>query len=153
MTTANLSITDTETVIQYTSVGETAFLYDFPILSTDEIRVSVDQVLKTLGVDFTVSGVGDAGGGTVTFLSATTIGERITIWQDMPFKRLTGFATGAAVLAGTALNTEFARQVRHDQQVRREIGLALRLAVDDPQQGQDMIIPTKATPLRQGARI
>lgn len=145
MTTANLAITDNETVIQYTSIGESVFIYDFPILATDELVISVDQIVKTLGVDYTVSGVGDAGGGTVTFLSATTPGESITIWQDMPFKRLTGFPTGAAVLAGEALNTEFARQVRHDQQVRRETGLALRLAVDDPQQGQDMIIPTEST--------
>lgn len=145
MTTANLAITDNETVIQYTSVGELIFIYDFPILSEDELSVSIDQVDQLLGTHYTVQGVGDAGGGTITFLSATTAGELITIWQDMPMERLTGFATGAATLMGADLNTEFARQVRHDQQLRREIGAALRLAPDDPQGGQDMLIPTQTT--------
>ena len=145
MTTANLTIIDNETVVQYTSSGESAFVYPFPILAANELRVSVDQVDQLLTVHYTISGIGDAGGGTVTFVSATTSGELITIWQDMPFKRLTGFNTGAAVLTGQALNTEFARQVRHDQQLRREIGLALRLQVDDPLSGQDMVVPTQVT--------
>lgn len=128
----NLTLPDNDTLVQYTSIGETAFLYDFPILASDELKVSVDQVLQTLGVDYTLSGIGDAGGGTVTFTAATTAGEVITIWQDMPMKRETGFDLGAATLLPTDLNTEFARQVRHDQQIRREIRLALRGPVDDP---------------------
>jgi hypothetical protein len=139
---ANLTLTDNETVIQYTSTGETIFPFPFPFLANDEIFVSVDQVLSSA---YTLSGLGDDAGGTVTFDSATSAGEIITIWQDMPFKRLTGFALGASTLLPEDLNTEFARLVRHDQQLRREIGLALRLQVDDPLSGQDMVIPSQST--------
>ena len=142
---ANLAISDNDTVVQYTSIGESIFPFPFPFLDNDEIKVSVNQALQVLGVDYTLSGLGDAGGGTVTFTSATTAGELITIWQDMPFKRLTGFSTGAATLAGEDLNTEFARQVRHDQQVRRDIRRALRLPVDDSVSGTDMELAPVAT--------
>lgn len=142
---ANLAINDNDTAIQYTSIGESIFTFPFPFLANDEIKVSVDQVDKTITVDYTLSGSGAAAGGTVTFNTATTIGEIITIWQDMPFKRLTGFATGAATLLGEDLNTEFVRQIRHDQQIRRDIRAALRLAPDDTQAAVDMELPTQTT--------
>lgn len=142
MTTANLAVADNEAVVQYESAGETVFAYPFPILASDELKVSVDQVLKTLGVDYTLSGIGQANGGNVTFGSATSAGEIVTIWLEMPIKRLTGFQLGAATLLPQALNTEFARQVRVDQMLRRDIGRCLRLAVDDPEPGQSVILPT-----------
>ena len=49
MTTANLAIKDNDTIIQYTSVGETIFTYDFTILANDELKVSVDNALQVLG--------------------------------------------------------------------------------------------------------
>ena len=144
MTTANLAIQDNDTVIQFTSAGETDFEADFPILSKDEVKVSVDQVDQTLGVHYNIADadLGQAGGFTVSFVSATTAGQLISIWQDMPIKRTTGFPTGASVITGEALNTEFARQVRQDQQLRRDIGRALRIPADDPDGGQNMEIPT-----------
>lgn len=142
MTTANLSVDDNEAVIQYTSTGETAFTFPFPILAADELRVSVDQVDKTNGTDYTVSGVGDEGGGSVTFMAATTAGELITIWLDMDIQRLTGFSAGASTILPKALNDELARAVRVEQMLRRDLRRALRLAPDDPNAGQDMEIPT-----------
>ena len=153
MTTANLTIADNETVIQYTSVGESDFIFPFPILASDELKVSVDQVDQILGADYTLSGVGDSGGGTVTFGSPTTSGHLITIWQEMPIKRLTGFDTGAAVLMGEALNTEFARQVRYDQQLRRDTGRTLRLAIDDAVSGTQMELPSVAQRLGKYLRF
>lgn len=145
MTTANLSVSDNVSVVHYTSIGESAFVYPFPILSTDELKVSVDQVLKTLSTDYTVSGVGDEAGGTVTFNSATSAGEKIGIWLDMPIKRLTGFNLGANTLLPQDLNTEFTRQVRIDQMLRTDIRRSIHLAIDDPQAGQDMVMPTQET--------
>ena len=140
---ANLALIDTDTVIQLSSVGESAFGFPFPFLADDEVKVSVDQVEQALGADYTLSGIGEAAGGTVTFLSPTSNGELISIWLDMPIKRVTGFSTGAAVLFGQDLNTEFARQVRHDQMIRRDTRRALRIAIDDVQSGQEMVIPSK----------
>ena len=44
MTTANLTIQDNDTVIQYVAAAaQTVFPYDFPILAEAELAVSVDQ--------------------------------------------------------------------------------------------------------------
>jgi hypothetical protein len=142
MTTANLAVADNESVVQYESTGETVFAYPFPILAAEELKVSVNQVLKTLGVDYTLDGIGDAGGGDITFTAATTAGQLITAWLDMPIKRLTGFSLGAATLLPQALNTEFVRQVRVDQMLRRDIARTLRIPIDDPEAGQDLELPT-----------
>ena len=138
MTAANLAVPDNDTVIQYTSTGEATFAYDFPILAAAELKASIDGVLKTFGSDYTISGIGDAGGGTVTFTPATTIGERITIYQDMDIDRATGFSDGTAVIAATALNSELARTTRVDQQLRRDIKRALRIPIDDSVSGVNM---------------
>lgn len=149
MTTANLTLADNDTVIQYTANGsQTEFEFDFPILDDAELAVSIDQADQVLGTDYTVAGVGVAAGGSVTFTTAPTAGALITLWLEMPIKRLTGFSTGAAVLAGSALNTEFARQVRQDQMLRRDLGRSLRLPVDDSVPGQTMELPSAAN--RQG---
>lgn len=143
MTTGNLTIQDNDTVVQYTSVGESSFVFPFPILETDELKVSRNQVPLTFGADYTISGLGDDGGGSITLTAgASTPGDVYTLWQDMPIERLTGFSAGAAVILGTALNAEFAARLRVEQQLRREIRNSIRLAPDDPVGGQDMELPT-----------
>lgn len=143
MTTANLALQDLDPVIQYTSTGESQFAFPFPVLNSNELKVSIDQVPQVLGVDYTIAGVGSASGGTITTTNPTTPGERVTLWLDVPLDRLTGFAAGVSTLLPGDLNTEFVRRVRIDQVLRRDIGRALRLAIDDPQSGQDMIVPTR----------
>lgn len=138
----NLAVAEKETVNQFISTGETAFVTDFPALDSSEVKVSVEQVDKVLGTDYTLSGLGAAGGFTVTFLAATTPGDLVAVWLDMPIKRLTGFSEGASTLFGRDLNTEFVRQVRQDQMLRRDIRRAIRIAPDDPLGFADMELPT-----------
>ena len=88
---ANLALNDNETLIQYTSTGQAIFPFPFLFLENSEISVSLNQVPQVIGADYTLSDRGAAAGGTVTFTSATTAGEQITIWQNMPFKRLDWF--------------------------------------------------------------
>lgn len=146
MTTGNLSIQDNQTLIQYTSVGESSFAFPFPILETDELKVSRNQVLLTFGTDYSITGLGADGGGTITLLTgASTPGQVFTLWQDMPIERLTGFSAGAAVILGTALNAEFAARLRVEQQLRREIRNSLRLPPDDLLGSQDMVLQNNAT--------
>lgn len=142
MTTANLAVADNETVVQYTSVGESEFDFPFPILSSSELKVSVNGSLKTVGVDYTVSGVGDSAGGSIEFNDPTTAGQLVTLWLDMPIQRVTGFSLGAATLLPQALNSEFARNTRIDQMLRRDIRRSLRVPVDDAEAGQDLELPT-----------
>ena len=48
----------------------TVFPYGFKIISEADIEVTVDGVVKTLNVDYTVSGVGNEAGGNVTMTAA-----------------------------------------------------------------------------------
>lgn len=153
MTTANLAVADNDTVVQYESTGESVFAYPFPILAGEELKVSIDGSLKTEGVHYSVAGLGDAAGGTVTFGTATTAGQRVTLWLELPIKRLTGFSLGAATLLPQALNTEFVRQVRVDQMLRRDIARGLRIPVDDPEAGQDLELPTASLRANQYLRF
>lgn len=142
MTTANLSVADNETVIQYLATpGQTEFVYDFPILASSELKVTVDQVVNHETTNYTVAGVGDDAGGTVTFNVAMTGGERVTLYLELAFERLTGFATGAAVLLPEALNSELAQVTRLSQILRRDIHRSLRIPIDDPQDSQDLELP------------
>jgi hypothetical protein len=146
MTTGNLTIQDNDTLVQYTAIGESSFNFPFPILETDELKVSRDQVLLTYGTDYSITGLGQDGGGYITLLlGASTPGQVFTLWQDMPIERLTGFSAGAAVILGTALNAEFAARLRVEQQLRREIRNSLRIPPDDPVSGQDMELPASTS--------
>ena len=56
-----------------------AFAFGFWVLSEGGVRVAVDGAVKTLGVDYTVSGVGKPEGGTVTFTTAPPSGKRVEL--------------------------------------------------------------------------
>ena len=59
--------------VSYTGNGSTdVFAYTFKIFANTEIKVYVDNVLKTLTTHYTVSGAGSASGGNVTFTSGNT---------------------------------------------------------------------------------
>jgi len=74
---------------QYIADGSiTSFTYSFRILDASDIRVvltnpfgGADSV-KTLNVDYTVSGVGDAAGGSVTFLIPPLSLMRVTVMRS-----------------------------------------------------------------------
>jgi hypothetical protein len=95
------------------------------------------------GTDYTVdpAAVDSESGGKITFSTATTAGEIITIWLATSKARTTGFAPGAAVIMPTALNDEFIALVRSVQQLDRDDGRALRLPIDDTVAATDMQLP------------
>lgn len=150
MTTANLALQDNDSVVQYTSVGEDDFLTTFPVLTASELKVSVDQAVAVYGVDFTITdGLGEEGGVTVHFPAGTTPGQLITLWLDMPIERQSGYQAGAATLMPEDLNADAVQGLRIDQMLRRDIGRALRLPVDDPLSGQDMQLPVASSRLNK----
>ena len=67
----------------------TAFNYTFKITDQDDIEVIIraangTETVKTLTTDYTVSGVGNAGGGTVTFVTAPASGLTVILRRDTP---------------------------------------------------------------------
>lgn len=77
-----------------TSTGNgvtTVFPYSFRILAEADLRVSVDDVVKTLTTHYTISGVGDASGGNVTFLTAPANGADVVIERSRAYTRTTDY--------------------------------------------------------------
>ncbi len=71
------------------SEGETEFDYSFKILDEDHIEVRVNDVVQSGG--YTVDGVGESTGGTVTFSSGQTAGDLISLILSPPFTQLTSY--------------------------------------------------------------
>lgn len=73
----------------------TAFPYDNLIFASSDLQVFVDDALQTLNTDYTVSGVGDNGGGSVTFTSAPASGTaNVLIVRDVPSTQETDLPEG-----------------------------------------------------------
>ena len=68
------------------------FAYTFRILDEDHISVYVDDVLKTITTHYTVSGVGDAGGGSIEFVSAPASGTgNVVFIRNVPVTQETDY--------------------------------------------------------------
>lgn len=97
------------------SASQTIFPYNFQI--DDEANLNVYQRasgstpddsadLLTITVDYTVTGVGDANGGTIVLVTGASAGDIITVTSNTPAERDTTFATGGAISSAN-LNQEF----------------------------------------------
>ena len=104
-----MAVTEQSPINNYTGNGATTvFAFSFLVLAAADLSVKVSGVLKTLGVDYTVSGVGVGAGGTVTFLSAPAASAPVSIYRDSALARATDYQTNGDLLAGT-INTDFDR--------------------------------------------
>lgn len=72
--------------------GVTAiFPYNFEILDQAHVEVRVDGVLKVIGADYTVSGVGLSTGGNITFGVAPANGSAVQRARKVPYLRLVDY--------------------------------------------------------------
>ena len=77
----------------------TAFNYTFKIFASSELKVYIRttatgaETLKTVTTHYTVSGIGDTGGGTVTFTSGNvpTSAEQVILVRDTPLTQSTDY--------------------------------------------------------------
>ena len=75
-----MTISTTTSKVSYTgNASTTVFAYTFKIFADSEIKVYVDNVLKTLTTHYTVSGAGSASGGNVTFTSGNTPADSTSV--------------------------------------------------------------------------
>jgi hypothetical protein len=77
----------------------TVFPFQFLVPSADSLKVEVNGVLTTTG--FSVSGVGSAAGGNITFAVPPVNGARIVRYRDLDAKRDFDWAEGGDLLAAT----------------------------------------------------
>lgn len=74
LTTINAAVP----VVTYTASAQTTFAFDFPVEDGSHLVVELDGVVKTSGVDYTVTVAGDNSGATITFTNAVTGTVRIS---------------------------------------------------------------------------
>ena len=79
----------------------TVFPYSFKVLAAEHLLVTVNGLPRTLGVHYTVSGVGNAAGGNITFMEPPPAGAKVDRRRAMPFIRLTDYQNLGDLLAAT----------------------------------------------------
>jgi hypothetical protein len=126
-----VTIADNATRNAYVATnGQTAFTYGFEILAQTDLVVLQNGTTLTLSTHYTVSGVGDQNGGTVTLVTGATTGDEIVIYRDMALERTTDYQSGGKLNPDT-LDLDLDRLLLGMQQIERDVGRALRLAPAD----------------------
>ena len=83
-----MTVSSSTSRVQFNGNGSTTvFAYSFKIFDEDDLTVIVrsangTETVKTITTHYTVSGVGNAGGGNVTMLTAPASGETLTILRE-----------------------------------------------------------------------
>ena len=122
---ADIPINDITPRIQaIAAAAQTIYTYNFPVLVDSDLKVysragtaTPDDVadILTLTVDYSVTGVGNAAGGTVVLVAPSTVGDVITIERHMPMDRSTDYITGG-LLKASELDCDFNRDILMAQQ-------------------------------------
>ncbi len=81
-----MTVSSTNTKNSYSGDGSvTVFAYTFKIFDDDDISVIIrtdatgTETVQTKNTHYSVSGVGDAGGGNITFVTAPAVGETVVL--------------------------------------------------------------------------
>lgn len=125
----------------------TSFPYGFRIVDADHIRV----VRTIAGVDadvpsseYSVTGVGSSGGGSVVFAVAPPTGVTLNILIDIPFVQETDLVNQGAYYAETVEDALDLAAMR-DLQLKEELGRALILPVNTDPASIDAVITSAIT--------
>ncbi|MCI1005201.1 hypothetical protein [Herbaspirillum sp. C7C8] len=109
--------------------GATLFAYQFKVLRDSDLLVSVDGVTKTLGIDYSISGIGDDDGGDVAFTSAMVGGEKVLLRSNIVFERSTDYQQNGEFPADV-VNKDFDRPWLALQQMEQSIKSSVKLPFD-----------------------
>ena len=112
-----MTITTNDTRDEYTATaGQTLFNYTFKIFESTDLNVYVTPVGQDPDDDidivtgYSVTGLGDEDGGTITLVTPTTAGDSVTIVSDIPESRTTDYQNNGDFLPDT-VNDDFDRVV------------------------------------------
>lgn len=126
------------------------FPYTFRIFDETHIDVFLDGVLQTLITHYTVSGVGDVGGGNITFLTAPASGVEVTHLRDVPITQETDYPPNSP-FPEEAHEDALDKGTMIDQQHDEELGRAIKLPVNS--QLVDVPFPNPEDPADQGGVV
>jgi len=118
-----VTITVLPTRNEYTATaGQTVFTYTFRIFESTDLNVYITPAgqeaddVTDITMAFTVTGVGDTGGGTIVLNSGASAGDLITIVSDIPASRTTDYQVNGD-FRPTVVNEDFDRVVSLVKQV------------------------------------
>lgn len=123
-------ISENDRYKKYTATaGQTVFAYDFEVLVNTSVGVLKNGTELTHGADYTVAGVGDEGGGSITLVVGATVGDSIVVFGNSPYSREETY-TGTTVTstAGNASEEKIEFQL---QQLNRDSGRSIRNNLTD----------------------
>lgn len=119
-----MSVPNQTPYIIYNANGlTTVFPYEFYIINAGDIQVTINGAVVTSG--YSVAGVGNVGGGDVTFLTPPSNGAVVMLERVVPTFRLTDYQDNGDLLADT-VNKDFDRLWMAIQRSFIYLGLALR---------------------------
>ena len=127
----SITISDTTPRVQYTaSSSQTAFSVPFEFFANADLVViktsgGTDTTLSfnaspSSATQYSVSGAGASGGGSITLGGGATAGDKYTIYRDLAIARTTDFSDSGSFPVET-LNTELDKVVAMMQQVERDL--------------------------------
>ncbi|EEG0097964.1 phage tail fiber protein [Salmonella enterica subsp. enterica serovar Albany] len=119
-----MSVPNQTPYIIYNANGmTTVFPFEFYVINSGDIQVTVNSTIVIGG--YTVSGVGNVGGGDVTFVTPPANGSVVMLERVVPTYRLTDYQDNGDLLADT-VNKDFDRLWMAIQRSFIYLGLALR---------------------------
>lgn len=131
---ALITIDTTSPRIAYTATAaQTLFQVPFSFFDESDLEVYIDDVLQVLTTDYTVTGEGDEGGGTTTFVDALVGGEQVLIVRNIPIERSTSFPSSGPFNI-EALNIELTRFIAILQEFDVNRTRALHQPVSDEEE-------------------
>ena len=89
-----MTVSSTTTKVSYTgNASTTVFAYSFKIFAAADIKVYVDNTLKSLTTHYTLSGIGASSGGNVTFTAGNTPASstKVVFTRDIARTQLTDY--------------------------------------------------------------
>ena len=129
-----ITISDTEPRVQYTATaGQTTFSVPFEFFTVSDIKVFNGTSELTYNASpssasqYSVSGAGVSGGGSITLGGGATLNDVITIYRDLAIARSTDFPTSGAFQI-ESLNTELDKIIAMCQQLERDLKFSPKAA-------------------------
>ncbi len=140
------------------NASTTAFFYTFRIINTGDIGVFLDGSQQTLTTHFTLSGVGNANGGTVTFLTAPGTDVAVLLLRTQPLKQGSDYIPNESFPA-ERIESDLDKLSMQVQMLQEELGRCIKLEkkslhsdkdVDDLVAGKFLLVKAAAAGIQMG---
>ena len=128
------------------TAGQTLFNYGFEIADEDDLVVAQNGTVLTILTHYTVSGVGNENGGSITLVTGAALNDAVAMYSDEAITRAADYTTAGDYFAST-VNAEMDKVFRLLGDNAASVQRTLRLADADPQDASSFVLPLKSARL------